>query len=292
MCQHPSSHSKSDFSAATLHSGLPVVIGHGGATNVHRRDFVRALAAGSLVAVSACETNPETGRQQLTFGVSDGELRQMAQSAWQQTLAETPRSRDRAANDRLQRVGEKVAVAANRPNDPWEFVVFDSKEKNAFVLPGGKVGFYKGLMDMTENDDQIASVMGHEVGHVSGRHAAERMATGLLAQVGLMAGGVMVGMNEDLSKDQKDMIMAGLGLGVQVGVMLPFSRRDELEADKLGVDYMHRAGYDVKQSIRVWELMSAGSRVGPPEFLSTHPSPETRISELRGYINARGYALV
>lgn len=292
MCQNHSIHGRPGFGFEPDATRSAVLVGAHGATSVHRRDFVRALAAGSAVAVSGCTTNPETGRSQLTFGVSESDLVKMAQGAWQQTLAETPRSRDAQANSRLQRIGEKVALAANRPNDQWEFVVFDSKEKNAFVLPGGKVGFYKGLMDMTENDDQIASVMGHEVGHVSGRHAAERMSTGLLAQVGLLAGGVLVGMNEDLSRDQKDMIMAGLGLGVQVGIMLPFSRRDELEADKLGVEYMHRAGYDVKQSIRVWELMSAGSRGGTPEFLSTHPSPETRINELRSYINARGYALV
>jgi predicted Zn-dependent protease len=284
MCETHSTH-------LTHHADDPMVVTPKGAVRMNRRDFVRAVAVGSVVTVAACETNPETGRQQFTMGVSDSDLVQMAQGAWLQTLQETPRSRDARANQRLSAVGQRISQSANRPNDQWEFVVFDSDDKNAFVLPGGKVGFYKGLMDMTENDDQIASVMGHEVGHVTGRHAAERMGWSTAAQLGMVVGAVAIGSQDNISQDQADMIMAGLGLGIQVGVLLPFSRNHELEADRLGVDYMHRAGYDVRQSIRVWELMSAGSR-GTPEFLSTHPSPETRIQELRRHINARGYALV
>jgi predicted Zn-dependent protease len=256
---------------------------------MHRRDLLRAMATGSLVMLApACATNPETGRSQFVGLASDQMLAGMALQSWQQLRAETPAYNNPRAQARLANVGGRIAVAANRPNDPWEFVVFDSPEKNAFVLPGGKVGFYRGLMEVAERDDHIASVLGHEVGHVTGRHAAERFSTQLALQ------GVMIGAqvaSQDMDPRTRGIALTALGLGAQVGVLLPFSRRDELEADRLGVDYMHTAGYDVRESVRFWELMAQeGGGRRPPEFLSTHPSPETRMAELRAYINTRGYA--
>jgi predicted Zn-dependent protease len=174
----------------------------------------------------------------------------MATQAWAQTKQETPISRDARANQRLQSVGTKIASVANVPNAQWEFVVFDSPEKNAFVLPGGKVGFYKGLMDFSENDDQVAAVLGHEVGHVVRRHAALRYGQQQATSLGLALGGAVLGGN--MNEGQKDAAMAILGAGATVGILLPFSRSNELEADKLGVDYMHATNFDVKQSIRLW----------------------------------------
>jgi predicted Zn-dependent protease len=171
-------------------------------------------------------------------------------------------------------------------------VVFDSQEKNAFVLPGGKVGFYKGLMDFTENDDQVAAVLGHEVGHVVARHAALRAGQQTATSLLLQGGSAILGSTVKMSSDQLNMVMAVAGAGATVGIMLPFSRQNETDADKLGVDYMHSAGYDVKQSIRLWEKMGAASTNRPQEWMSTHPNPETRIQELKSYINAKGYAKV
>jgi predicted Zn-dependent protease len=255
---------------------------------MHRRDIVRALWSGTMLlgvsGAAGCASAAEF------FAPSDADLAPMAAQAWEQTKKETPISRDARANARLQSVGGKIAGVANIPNAQWEFVVFDSQEKNAFVLPGGKVGFYKGLMDFAENDDQVAAVLGHEVGHVAARHAALRYGQQQATQLGLALGGAIAG--GVLDQGQHDAAMAILGAGATVGFVLPFSRGNELEADKLGVDYMHAAGYDVKQSIRLWERMGQASSERPTEWMSTHPNPETRIQELRAYINQRGFAAV
>lgn len=255
-------------------------------TLMPRRDLVRALAAGSIaVAAAGCSTNPVTGRSQFMI-VDDRFLAGMALEAWNEEKAKTPISRDRVANERLQRVGEKIALAANRPNDPWEFVVFDRPEKNAFVLPGGKVGFYRGLMDIADRDDHIATVMGHEVGHVTGRHAAERFSIQVGSQAAMLAAAAGT---RDMDPQTRQAGMAALGLGIQFGLLLPYSRRDELEADRIGIDYMHAAGYQPRQAITFWQRMSASGGPRPPEFLSTHPDPATRIRDLQAYIAARGW---
>jgi predicted Zn-dependent protease len=254
---------------------------------MHRRDVVRRLLAGTMVlgvagTAGACSSVGEF------LAPSDADLVPLAAEAWEQTKRETPISRDPKANARLQAVGQKISRVAPVQNAAWEFVVFDSKELNAFVLPGGKVGFYKGLMDFVDNDDQVAAVMGHEAGHVVARHAALRAGQQSATQIGVALGGAALG--GVLSKDQQDAAMAVMGAGATVGILLPFSRSNELEADKLGVDYMHTAGYDVKQAVRLWEKMGAASGDRPTEWMSTHPNPETRIAELKQFITQRGYA--
>lgn len=270
------------------HHALQRAAGPGGEFRLHRRDIVRGLWTGSLVlgvaGAGGCESAGEF------FAPTDDQLIMMSAEAWEQTKKETPVSKDARANRRLQTIGPKIAAVANRPNDAWEFVVFDSPDKNAFVLPGGKVGFYKGLLDFSENDDQVAAVLGHEVGHVTARHAAQRMGQQQATSLGLAIGGAILGSSTKLPEDQKNAIMAIAGAGAVVGILLPFSRNNELDADRLGVDYMHAAGYDVRQSVRLWEKMGQNSDPGPGEWLSTHPSPQTRIAELREYINAKGYA--
>lgn len=257
-----------------------------------RRDIIRGLAFGSLALVApGCATNPETGRSQLLL-VDEGQLVQMSLSAWDDQKKKTPISRDPGLNARLTRVGRRIADASGRGAQPWEFVVFDTPEKNAFVLPGNKVGFYRGLMEIADKDDHVATVLGHEVGHVTGRHAAERYSQNTAAQLGLGVGAAVVGGSAQSGQTQQ-LAMAALGLGVQVGLLLPFSRAQESEADQLGIDYMHRAGYDVRESLVFWQRMAAssgGSR--PPQLLSTHPDPVNRMQALRTYINARGYAQV
>ncbi len=254
-----------------------------------RRALIRGLAAGTVVplALSGCATNPETGRSQFML-VSQGQLAKLSASAWSDVKEETPVSIDPALNNQLRRVGGRIAKGANRQNENWEYAVFDTDEKNAFVMPGGKVGFYRGIMEFSENDDQIAAIMGHETGHVSARHAAERYSQQMAAGVGMQVANVALSQRDSRYKGE---IAAILGIGVQFGIILPFSRKHELEADKLGVDYMHRAGYDVRQSVRLWERMGAeGGGRRQPELLSTHPSPETRVRELDAYIRQRGYA--
>jgi predicted Zn-dependent protease len=254
---------------------------------MHRRDLVKRLWAGTMVlgvagATAGCESVGEF------FEPSDADLIPLAAEAWEQTKRETPISRDANANRRMQAIGPKIAAVAQVPNAQWEFVVFDSKELNAFVLPGGKVGFYKGLIDFVDNDSQIAAVLGHEVGHVVARHAAKRAGQQQATQLGVALGGAVLG--GALSRDQQEAAMAVMGAGAMYGILLPFSRGNELEADKLGVDYMHSAGYDVKQSITLWQKMGAASTDRPTEWMSTHPDPNTRINELDAYIKAKGYA--
>lgn len=253
------------------------------AVRMERRDVLRGLAIGAAAAVlPACATNPETGRSQLIL-IDDAQLQQASLGAWQQVRQQTPVWNNRAAQTRLETVGRRIVNAAGRGNQPWEFVLFDSAEKNAFVLPGGQVGFYRGLYEISSRDDYIATVLGHETGHVTGRHAAERYSREAATQTALQVAGTQI--NSQLA-------MAALGLGTQVGLSLPFSRDQESEADQLGLNYMHTAGYDVKQSIPFWEIMQQSGGARPPEFISTHPDPANRIARLREYINAQGWGPV
>jgi predicted Zn-dependent protease len=187
-----------------------------------------------------------------------------------------------SAQRRFETVGRRIVTASGRGGQNWEFVLFDSPELNAFVLPGGQVGFYRGLYEICERDDWIATVLGHEVGHVTGRHAAERYSREAATQTALQVAGAQL--NSQLA-------MAALGLGAQVGLSLPFSRDQESEADILGLNYMRSAGYDPREAIPLWQRMSqSGAR--SPEFLSTHPDPASRIERIRAYINQQGWGPV
>jgi predicted Zn-dependent protease len=254
---------------------------------MHRRDIVRSLWGGTmLLGVAGASGCADTAA---FFAPSDDQLIPMAAQAWAETKTQTPISRDARANQRLQTVGSKIASVANVPNAQWEFVVFDSQEKNAFCLPGGKVGFYKGLMDFCDNDDQIAAVIGHEVGHVVLRHAALRAGQETATQFALQAGGAIAGSSLKMSSESLNMVMAAAGAGAQVGILLPFSRSNESDADRVGVDYMHAVGYDPKQAVRLWEKMAAAATQRPQEWMSTHPDPNRRAQELKAYITSKGY---
>ncbi|MAN63003.1 MAG: peptidase M48 [Parvibaculum sp.] len=254
---------------------------------VSRRKLVQGLAAGSIVAVAGCARNQAIGRDQLLL-VSEGQIAQMAASSWTQIKRQTKISQDRTLNRRLNTVGNKIVQTAGLQRQPWEFTVFDDDQANAFVLPGGKVGFYKGIFKRMKNDDHLATVMGHEVGHVTAKHAAERYSQQVAAGVVTTAAAVALEAGDVRGGAQ---IAGILGLGVQFGILLPYSRRHELEADRLGVNYMHRAGYDARQAIPFWDNMSA-QRTGspPPEFMSTHPSDATRKAAIRQELQRLGLA--
>lgn len=250
-----------------------------------RRGLLRGAAAGALaLTAGACQTtlNPETGREQFII-VNDAQIEQAALQAWGQQIQREPTWNNRAAQARLERVGQRIVNAAGRGGQAWEFRLFDSAEKNAFVLPANKVGFYRGLYEICDNDDYIATVLGHETGHVTGRHAAERYSREVATQTVVQVAGAAT---------NSDIAAAALGLGAQVGISLPFSREQEAEADILGIRYMHSAGYDPKQSIPFWQRMQQGAQSRPPEFLSTHPDPDNRIQRLRNYINQQGWGPV
>ena len=254
---------------------------------LNRRQLVKGLAAGYIVALSGCVENQALGRQQLLL-VSEAQMTQLSASAWSQIRQQQKVSTDKTLNTRLKTVGPRLVNAAGLQNQPWEYTVFQGKEANAFVLPGGKVGFYEGIFKRMENDDQLATVLGHEIAHVAARHSAERYSQQMAAGVGMQAAQVAL-QSGDVSG--AGTIAAVLGAGLQFGVLLPYSRTHELEADRLGVIYMAKAGYDPRQSLRFWQNMTAqrNGSAPPPELMSTHPSDTTRISALQTQLRSMGY---
>lgn len=271
-----------------------------------RRNAIQVLAAGGMLTVSAgalsgCATNPETGEKQFIGLASESQLNSMALSSWNEMRQKIPTSNDPRYTRRLANIGSRVKRGANRADQRWDYAVFDQDQKNAFVLPGNRVGFYKGMMDFADNDDQIAAVMGHEVGHVSGRHARERVSQQMAGQLAIGAGTIIGG--SQMSKRCKSarsrqeynrcmqsasrntqLLSQALGLGFTFGVILPYSRKHELQSDLLGAKYMHKAGYDANQAVRLWEKMAEASSSRQPEFMSTHPDPDKRAQKLRDYI--------
>lgn len=273
---------------------------------VSRRAMIRGLACGTIIPiVTGCSTNPVTGEQQLILpGFDNASLAAMSTTAWSEMKKQTPQTGDSRLRSRVLTTWDRTAqgrTAALRDKynqdvayvpSEWEVAVFDTDDINAFVMPGQQVGVYRGITELTENDDQLASILGHEAGHIDGRHSAARASATVAAQAAMVAGQVAIAQSDELSEYGGALAALG-GAAIQFGVLLPYSRNHELQADKLGVDYMHKAGYDVTQAPRLWELMdqkSAGNR--PPEFMSTHPDPGRRRNELINYINANGYAFI
>lgn len=245
------------------------------------RPLTLVLAAAAL-SVSACAYNETLGRNQFLI-VDDNALTQQSEAAWQEALRTQPRSSDAAANARIRRVGERIVQAAGLTDRSWDYALFVSQSPNAFVLPSGKIGVTTGLLSLVKNDDQLAAVLGHEVGHVVARHAAERYSSN--AATSLVLSGV-----QGVAGDYAQAAGAIGGLGAQLGLLLPFSRNHELEADRLGVDYLQRAGYRPAEAVALWRLMAAQRQGSTPEFASTHPSDQSRIAALEAYIAQRGWA--
>jgi len=211
--------------------------------------------------------------------VPEAEIRRMGEITWQRTLAETEVSRDPQADARVRGVVERIVQANGLGGRAWEVAVFEDPSPNAFALPGGYIGVHTGLLRIAETDDELATVIGHEIGHVTADHSAERVNAQAASEVGVQVLGAALGGGNPA---QADMIAGLLGAGAAYGLILPYSRDQELEADAVGVRYMDRAGYDPAAALDFWQGMRRASRGGaPPEFLSTHPSDERRISRLR-----------
>ena len=247
---------------------------------LNRRELLQGLAAGSVVAITGCTENPELGRSQFLL-VSDAQLAELGAATWTNVKKQERVSSDASLNRRLEKIGTKCVDAARKGDLDWEFAVFDNPEVNAFAIPGGKVGFYSGIFDVMENDDQVATVMGHEVGHVAARHSAERYSQQLAAGVFVTAVSAALA-TSDLEYGKE--IAGVLGAGVTFGVILPYSRQHEYEADALGVRYMTEADYNPNQAVRFWQNMTEQSKRQPLEFMSTHPSDENRIAAIQRQI--------
>jgi predicted Zn-dependent protease len=234
----------------------------------------------ALLILGACARTPFTNRSQLIL-VSAEEETKLGAQAFKEVKSKSKVVSDGRTRPLLD-VGQRLARAANRPEFKWEFVVIDdAKQVNAFALPGGKVAVYTGILPVAQTTTGLAVVLGHEIAHVLARHGAERMSQGLVTQVGGSLLGAFLG-----SGASAQAVMVAYGLGAQLGVLLPYSRTQESEADHIGLLLMARAGYDPREALGFWKRMekSAGGGGQPPEFISTHPSHGTREQQIEAWL--------
>jgi len=255
--------------------------------------FLRSFAAmcGAAMLLAACESAPVTGRSQLML-VSENQEREMGLQAYRQVLAQEPASHDAEFNALVEKVGRRIAAAAESPpaemwpapHYHWEFRAIKKNEPNAFCLPGGKIAVYSGLLPITRNEAGLATVIGHEVAHALARHSAERLSDQTLVTAGVAAAAIALNTGSQQST-YSPLVIAALGAGASVGILLPMSRTQEAEADHIGLVLMARAGYDPHEAIGLWERMRAANKGGrQAEWLSTHPADETRIENIRRWV--------
>ena len=254
-----------------------------------KRPLVVSLCALALVAVliAACATVPITGRKQLSL-IPDSQMHQLSYQQYDQVIAESELSKDAEATAMVQSVGHRIQVAVedyfarqgmsnHLDGYRWEFQLIESDQVNAWCMPGGKVAFYSGILPLCRDETGIAVVMGHEVAHAIAEHGSERMSQQLAIQMGGIA------LNEAVKNEPEQtqaIYLAVFAVGAQYGAMLPYSRLHESEADHMGLIFMAMAGYDPREAPKFWERMAAAGGAKPPEFMSTHPSDETRIRQL------------
>lgn len=257
------------------------------------RIMKKQLLLGLSVALFVgCATNPVTGKKNLNF-VSNSELFPSSFQQYSQFISENKVITGTADAKLVEKVGIKIKAAAEKyltflgqsqylKDYRWEYKLVDNKEVNAWCMPGGKIVVYSGILPVTQNESGLATVMGHEVSHALANHGAQRMSAAQLQQIG---GAALDAATSGKSQSTRDIFAQAYGVGSQVGVMLPFSRSNESEADKIGLTLMAIAGYNPDDAIEFWSRMSAKSGAsGTPEFMSTHPSDATRIANLKALI--------
>lgn len=237
--------------------------------------IVAFLVYGIYYYFSNQQEVPMTGRKQLVDMSREQEMA-LGYQSYQQILMQEDVVPSGQIVDTVRGIGQRLAAVAEDPGFEWEFNVIQSDQANAFCLPGGKVAVYTGIIPVAENQDGLAVVMGHEIAHAIARHGAERMAHQRLVQLGSLAAGLAF---SDMDASTQNMVMGALGVGAQYGVLLPFSREHESEADQMGLVYTARACFDPTEAPKLWERMSQGGGGAPAEFMSTHPSHETRIRQ-------------
>lgn len=243
----------------------------------------------SIIALTlflSCATNPFTGKKTLAL-VPNSQLFPTAFAQYDQFLTENKVVKGTADAEMISRVGQRIAIAAERwlnangyegylTDYRWEYNLVDDPTVNAWCMPGGKIVFYTGILPIAQNETGVAAIMGHEVAHALANHGQQRMSAGLVQQIGAVAGNVAI-----QDEQSREMFNIAYGVGSSVGVMLPFSRSHETEADKIGLYIMAVAGYNPDEAAELWKRMKANSGgEAPPEFLSTHPSNDSRIKHL------------
>ena len=254
--------------------------------------FMAMMTIGAMLLILSCATVPLTGRKELQL-VPESQLLSMSFDQYSALLKKSKLSNDPEKVAMVREVGKGIARASEEvmrdygraseiKNYRWAFnLIDDDKTVNAFCMPGGKVGVYTGILPVAQDENGLAVVMGHEVAHAIAKHGNERMSQGLLAQFGGVALSVALSSHPGVTSD---LFMQAYGLGANVGVLLPYSRVQESEADRIGLILMAKAGYDPREAIPFWQRMNKKGGGRPPEFLSTHPAPETRIKQLQALI--------
>ncbi len=241
----------------------------------------KSIPLAFLVLLCACVTNPYSGSRSLIL-TSEEEENQLGVKAFEEVLSQERLSTNARWTQILSRVGQRIASVSGNSNFSWEFRLIESKEKNAFCLPGGKVAFYTGIFPVAQNEAAIAAIMGHEVAHATARHAGQRMTMAFGTQLAFEGLNALLGAGKS---DRRQLLLAALGIGAQVGVVLPFSRANESEADHIGLIYMAQAGYDPVEAVEFWRRFGTKNGASPPKFLSTHPPSEERMEALRAQLN-------
>lgn len=250
-----------------------------------------SLLVAVMLLFAGCGSVPVTGRKQLNL-VSNQEVLTLSLQQYDEFMKSAPISTDKTNTAMVQRVGRNIAnaVEAYLKNNgyadevasySWEFNLVKSSDVNAFCMPGGKIVVYEGILPVTQNETGLAVVIGHEVAHAVAKHSNERMSQQLVTQYGTAAVGTALG---GASQGVQQAAAVALGLGSQYGILLPYSRKQELEADELGLIFMAMAGYDPTAATAFWTRMSQNSDGSTPEFMSTHPSDNTRIQQIQKYL--------
>lgn len=232
--------------------------------------------------LGGCATTkvPLTGREQVML-VSEADEQRMGEENYRKFLAESKVVKGTKEAALVKKIGHKIAMVAGRSDYSWEFNLVENKQLNAFCLPGGKVVVYTGILSVAKNEDQLATVISHEIAHALARHGAERMSHAMISN-GLYNIGAIV-LNSQ-APQYSSIYNQAYGIGTNLGVMLPYSREHEYEADEIGVYLMHKAGYDVNEAVKFWENMEKKSKNSTPEFLSTHPHSSNRIDRIKEII--------
>jgi len=234
----------------------------------------------SLIIVGCTHKTPYTNRSQMIFMSPKQELA-LGEKAYKESLSKSKVITGTKDSRRVKQIGQKIAKVANRPDFKWEFNLVDNKAKNAFCLPGGKVVVYTGILEVAKNDAQLATVMAHEVAHALARHGAERMSSAMVQQGIQVLGNVVL---QSSAPQYTNVFNQAYGIGSQLGVMLPYGRLQENEADEIGIYLMAKANYDIHEALNFWKNMSNGKKQ-TNEFFSTHPSSTTRITNIIKVIN-------
>lgn len=251
--------------------------------NKRRNKFVASCVILAAVLASACATVPHTGRRQLNM-VSDAQLNSLAIKAFNEVTAKDPESKDKRINDLVRRVSDRVSKTAedtDRPGFAWEVRVIEKDIPNAFCLPGGKIVVYTGILPYAKNEAGLAAIISHEVAHAVARHGGERLSQQLALRTAVGVGGEILRDKDGNLDTRARAILGALGVGATLGIILPYSRTHELEADRIGQIYMAKAGYDPAEAIRLWKDMSKINKPPIPPWLSTHPADEDRVAKLK-----------